>query len=93
MRILNPLYDWAFKYLMDNNEIAKKFLSILLKKNVIHLENRNIELPLLKEGNPFLSRFDFKAIIETENNQHETVLIEIQKYIRYEPIKLTIVSE
>ncbi len=53
MRILNPLYDWAFKYLMDNNEIAKKFLSILLKKNVIHLENAkylkslNIEIEII----------------------------------------------
>ena len=86
MRILNPLYDWAFKYLMDNNEVAKKFLTVLLKKNVIHLENRNVELPLLKEGNPFLSRFDFKAIIETENHQPETVLIEIQKYKGTNPL-------
>ncbi len=86
MRILNPLYDWAFKYLMDNNEVAKKFLSILLKKNVIHLESRNIEMPLLKEGNPLLSRFDFNAIIELEKGQIENVLIEIQKYKGTNPI-------
>ena len=87
MRILNPLYDWAFKYLMDNNEVAKKFLSILLKKEVIHLESRNIEMPLLKEGNPLLSRFDFKAIIQTREDETETVLIEIQKYKGTNPIE------
>jgi len=85
MKILNPLYDWAFKYLLDNNDIAKKFLSAILKQNVTHLETRNIELPLLKEGNPFYTRFDFKAIIET-NGKTEEVLIELQKYRNTDPV-------
>jgi len=86
MKILNPLYDWSFKYLMDNNDLAKKFLSAILKQNVSHLETRNIELPLLKEGNPFITRFDFKAIIEIETGGTEEVLIEIQKYRNPDPI-------
>jgi len=85
MKILNPLYDWAFKYLLDNNDLAKKFLSAILKQNVTHLETRNIELPLLKEGNPFYTRFDFKAIIET-NGKTKEVLIELQKYRSTDPI-------
>ena len=85
MKILNPLYDWAFKYLLDNNDLAKKFLSAILKQNVTHLETRNIELPLLKEGNPFYTRFDFKAIIET-NGKTEEVLIELQKYRNTDPV-------
>ncbi len=85
MKILNPLYDWAFKYLLDNNDLAKKFLSAILKQNVTHLETRNIELPLLKEGNPFYTRFDFKAIIET-NGKTEEVLIELQKYRSTDPV-------
>jgi len=85
MKILNPLYDWAFKYLLDNNDLAKKFLSAILKQHVIHLETRNIELPLLKEGNPFYTRFDFKAIIET-NGKTKEVLIELQKYRSTDPI-------
>jgi len=85
MKILNPLYDWAFKYLLDNNDLAKKFLSAILKQNVTHLETRNIELPLLKEGNPFYTRFDFKAIIET-NHKTKEVLIELQKYRSTDPI-------
>ncbi len=85
MLILNPLYDWTFKYLLDNNDIAKKFLSVILKRDIIHLETRNTELPLLKEGNPFLSRFDFKAIIQDKIETQE-VLIEIQKYKHPNPI-------
>ena len=85
MKILNPLYDWAFKYLLDNNNLAKKFLTAILKQNVTHLETRNIELPLLKEGNPFYTRFDFKAIIET-NGKTKEVLIELQKYRSTDPI-------
>ena len=85
MLILNPLYDWSFKYLLDNNDLAKKFLSVVLKTNITHLETRNTELPLLKEGNPFLSRFDFKAIIQDEKETQE-VLIEIQKYKHPNPI-------
>ncbi len=87
MKIINPLYDWAFKYLMDNISVAKKFLSIILKMEVTHLENRNVEVPLLKEGEPFLTRFDFKAIIETEPNRYETVIIEIQKYKSDNPLE------
>ena len=85
MLILNPLYDWAFKYLLDNNDLAKKFLSAMLKIDIIHLETRNIELPYLKEGNPFVSRFDFKAIIQSAKDTQE-VLIEIQKYRNPDPI-------
>ncbi len=85
MKILNPLYDWAFKYLLDNNDLAKKFISAILKQNITHLETRNIELPLLKEGNPFYTRFDFKAIIES-NGKNEEVLIELQKYRNPDPI-------
>jgi hypothetical protein len=85
MLILNPIYDWSFKYLLDNNDLAKKFLSVILKREIIHLETRNTELPLLKEGNPFLSRFDFKAIIQDAVETQE-VLIEIQKYKHPNPV-------
>jgi len=86
MLILNPLYDWTFKYLLDDNALARDFLSAILKMEVEHLETRNIELPLLKEGNPFLSRFDFKAIVRSEGRTRE-VLIEIQKYRSPDPLR------
>jgi len=85
MLILNPLYDWAFKYLLDNNDLARKFVSAILCRNVTHLETRNIELPLLKDGNPFYTRFDFKAIVEADGRTEE-VLIELQKYRSPDPV-------
>lgn len=30
MKIINPLYDRAFKYLMENERLAKKVISVLL---------------------------------------------------------------
>jgi hypothetical protein len=86
MKILNPLYDWSLKYLLDNNELAKKFLSSLLQIKIIHLETRSIELPYLKDGKRFVSRFDFKAIIETNDKITKEVLLEIQKYRYPDPI-------
>lgn len=38
MRIANPLYDNAFKYLMSNDRLARKVLSVILEKEVIELE-------------------------------------------------------
>ncbi len=86
MLIINPLYDWAFKYLLDDNGLARKFLSTILKMEVEHLETRNIELPQLKDGNPFISRFDFKAIVQTAGGDVREVLIEIQKYRNPDPV-------
>ncbi len=38
MRIVNPLYDTAFKYLMDNQKLAKKLISAIIDKEILSLE-------------------------------------------------------
>ncbi len=38
MRIVNPLYDTAFKYLMDNKKLAKKLISAIIDKEILSLE-------------------------------------------------------
>ncbi len=85
MKIVNPIYDNAFKYLMDNEQIAKIVLSIILDTKVLSLQSKPQETPLVK-GNIDIMRFDFKAIIQTEDNSNKTVLIEIQKYKTPNPI-------
>jgi hypothetical protein len=35
MKIANPLYDHAFKYLMSNDKLARKVLSVILDKEVL----------------------------------------------------------
>jgi len=97
MKIVNPLYDYAFKYLMDNEQIAKIVLSIILNSKVIHLQSKPEETPIsqniLQEPEQILKvtpirmvRYDFKAIILTETGEEKSVLIELQKYNTPDPI-------
>ena len=37
MQIANPIYDIIFKYLMENDEIAKDILSALLNEKIIQV--------------------------------------------------------
>lgn len=87
MKIVNPIYDHAFKYMMDNETVAKKVLSIILETEVISVTDKATEQALLEKRRQIpLSRFDFKAIIKTENEGERTVLIEIQKSKDPDPI-------
>ncbi len=87
MLIVNPIYDQAFKYLMDNETIAKKVISIILEKKVHKIQPKPQEIKLIdKKHNIPLSRFDFKAVIEDENGEINNILIEIQKSNKPDPI-------
>ncbi len=87
MLIVNPIYDQAFKYMMDNEEIAKKVISIITEKKVVKIQPRPYEVKLMdKKRDIPLSRFDFKAIIEEESGEMVTILIEIQKSKHPDPI-------
>jgi len=80
MKIANPLYDHAFKYLMSNDKLARKVLSVILEKEVLELELSQQEVVVEDEERRFtLYRLDFKAVIMDENGRKETVLIELQK--------------
>jgi len=80
MRIANPLYDNAFKYLMSNDRLARKVLSVILEKEVIELELAQQEHIIEGEAGRFtMYRLDFKAVIEDADGRKETVLIELQK--------------
>jgi len=80
MKIINPLYDKAFKYLMENNKLAKKILSVILDVEVIEvaLSQQETTLPDERRGLT-LFRLDFKAIIKQADGSRKTVLIELQK--------------
>ena len=40
MTIANPIYDTVFKYLMEDERIARTILSALLKENIVNVEVR-----------------------------------------------------
>jgi len=87
MRIINPLYDQAFKYLMDNEQAAKMVLSVILEKEVLSVQTKSTEQALIdKRREVHLSRFDFKAIIRSPETGEQNVLIEIQKSKNPDPI-------
>jgi len=87
MKIINPIYDQAFKYMMDNEIIAKKVLSIILGQQVLAIQSKPQETKTIdKKRDIPLSRFDFKAIIQNELGQEINVLIELQKSNKPDPI-------
>ncbi len=80
MKIVNPLYDRAFKYLMDNESIARKILSVIIDCEILSLESKPQETAVLIKGTQILlPRYDFKAIILTESGERFATLIEVQK--------------
>lgn len=80
MKIVNPLYDYAFKYLMQNNRIAKKVISTLLGCEVLELVIEQQEFVAVDKNRGLkLYRLDFSAIIINEQGKKQKVLIELQK--------------
>ena len=45
--VANPLYDAVFKYLMEDDRIAKTILAALLKKKVIDVKIREMNMRIL----------------------------------------------
>ena len=82
MHIANPIYDTVFKYLMEDLEIAKGLLSLILNQEIVDLsfypqesiaEHEQLDKPLR------VYRIDFAAIIRDAEGGTKKVLIELQK--------------
>jgi len=43
MQIANPLYDVVFKYLLDDNKIARKFIGLIIGREILKLDLRPTE--------------------------------------------------
>lgn len=79
MYIANPIYDVVFKYLMEDNAIARILISSIIEQEVISLEFHPQESTLeLPEHSITVYRLDFIARINTPDG-YKDVLIEIQK--------------
>jgi hypothetical protein len=79
MKIANPIYDVVFKYLMEDNEIAKMVLSTILNVEIVSLETKPQEIATTTASGLRLFRIDFKATIRLADGTLKVVLIEIQK--------------
>lgn len=79
IQIANPIYDSVFKYLMEDERIAKTLLSALLKKEVVAVEMRRNEYPNGVRDNISMFRIDFGAHVKEPDGTIRLVLIELQK--------------
>ncbi len=77
--IANPIYDVVFKYLMEDERIARTILSALLKENIISVETRPHEYSNGQKETLSIFRIDFAATILKPDGEKQLVLIELQK--------------
>jgi hypothetical protein len=92
--IANPIYDTVFKRLMENQRIAKFFISTVLGRQVTAVDVLPQEFTHAKKNDgrtddatrkedktiPYsIYRVDFMATILTEDGEYRKVLIEVQK--------------
>lgn len=81
MVIANPIYDVVFKFLMENDRVAKFFIGTLLEETIDEVVLKPQEYVYKDErGLGFaVFRLDFIATIKTASGERKKVLVEIQK--------------
>ena len=79
VNIANPIYDSVFKYLMEDERIAKTLISALLKKEVVEVDMRRNEYTNGTRDKISMFRIDFGARIKEDDGSTKLVLIELQK--------------
>ena len=79
MTIANPIYDTVFKYLMEDERIARTILSALLKEDIVKVEVRPHEYANGQKEVLSIFRIDFGATIRKPDGQEQLILIELQK--------------
>ena len=83
VEIANPIYDVVFKYMMEDNAVAKLLVSSIIGEEIISLDPNPQENTVVKKdemGNPTLTvyRLDYAAKINTPEG-HKLIIIEMQK--------------
>ena len=77
--IANPIYDVVFKFMMEDEKVARMLLSALLKKEIVELQMRQHEYTSMQQTRISLFRMDFSARIREDDGSDHLVLIELQK--------------
>jgi hypothetical protein len=92
MQIANPIYDVVLEFMLEDQEVAKLFISAIIGVEVSDVEckmrqcmRRYLSDPKNKEAikpeQPFCTiyRFDFSANVSLPDGSVKTVMIEVQK--------------
>lgn len=79
INIANPIYDSVFKYLVEDDRIAKTLLSALMKKEIVKVDIRPHEYTNVTRNAISMFRIDFSALVREDDGREHLVLIELQK--------------
>lgn len=80
MHIANPIYDVVFKYLMEDNSIARLIIATITGEEIVTLAFLPQESTIaLEQRSLTVYRLDFSAKIKTPDGDYKQVIIEIQK--------------
>ncbi len=79
VNVANPIYDTIFKYLMEDERVAKTILSALLKKEVLKVVMRPHEYSNTTRDTLSMFRVDFSATVADEDGKESILTIELQK--------------
>ena len=87
VQIANPIYDVVFKYMMEDNAVAKLIVSSIIGEEVVSLEpkpqehtrEKDNEKPKGEIPNLTVYRLDFSAKIKLSGGQYKVIVIEMQK--------------
>lgn len=79
IHVANPIYDSVFKYIMEDDRIARTLLSALLKKDVVSVEVRPHEYANETKDKIAMFRIDFGARVRDADGKESLILIELQK--------------
>ena len=80
-QIANPIYDAAFKYLMDEPRVAKTLIAAVLKikkTDIIELTPDRNEVSIYKQDDIRACRLDFTVRIKTKSGV-KAIYVELQK--------------
>lgn len=77
--VANPIYDAVFKYLMEDERVAKTLLSALLQREIADVEVRKHEYTNGSRDKISMFRIDFGAKVRQDDGSLKLVLIELQK--------------
>ena len=77
--VANPIYDSVFKFMMEDERIARSLLSSLVKKNIVSVEMRPNEYSNTDEKRVSVFRIDFGARVREDDGSEHLILIELQK--------------
>ena len=79
MEVANPIYDVVFKFLMEDERVARTILSALLKQEVQSVEMRPHEYSNTNREPVSMFRIDFAATLRQADGSSQLTLIEVQK--------------